>query len=62
MLYQDENGLARTEPWTPPWSQGQFVRPQTDPNQHFAYGLDGLMGITDRPNQKHSILEEHDSH
>ena len=50
---QDENGPAR--PW-PPWPQGQFLRPWVDPNQHFAYGFDGPMGITDRLNQTYAYV------
>ena len=38
----------------PPWPQGQLLRPWADPNQHFAYGLDGPMGITGRPNQTYA--------
>ena len=55
MERMDGNGPARTWPWTwPYWPQGQFLRPWADPNQRFAYGLDGPMGITGRPNQTYA--------
>jgi len=35
-------GPTRTWLWIwPPWPQGQFLRPWADPNQRFAYDLDG---------------------